>query len=213
MESFPSKVPPFHCRHIPVQEAGLCIAGERAAFDGQFAIIIILDGIQAAAKGSAIDRHDGELSTCIVVSVIPTVFDEAGKLSCSIFPLVNGDALIDRHGTMVQNGIIRIASAILFACTLFLAASIRASIQNNRTAVINGSLLMRYIVNCAGTFNGQCTACGDFNGICTGLVGQLLAIQIERNFIVRFHFQSTTGQRNIALKDTVPCSSMSWCLR
>ena len=53
--------------------------------------------------------------------------------------------------------------------------------------------------------NGQCTACGDFNGICTGLVGQLLAIQIERNFIVRFHFQSTTGQRNIALKDIVPC--------
>ncbi len=36
-------------------------------------------------------------------------------------------------------------------------------------------------------------------------VGQLLAIQIERNFIVRFHFQSTTGQRNIALKDIVPC--------
>ena len=89
-----------------------------AAFYDQLAVVVVLDGVQAAGEGAALNRQYGGLAALVFRAVIPAVFQQTGEFSV----LGNGYAVVNSHVTMVHNGIIGIASRCLRRGTRFLAA-------------------------------------------------------------------------------------------
>ena len=100
--------------------------------------------------------------------------------------LIDGSALINFHGTMVQHRIERIIAAIIFILAIFLASVISTAIQIACTVVPNSSFSMRNIIYRTCTRNSQCSVFFNGDGIFTLCIGQLMILQIQDNtFILR----------------------------
>ena len=92
--------------------------------------------------------------------------------------LIDGSALINFHGTMVQHRIERIIAAIIFILAIFLASVISTAIQIACTVVPNSSFSMCYIINSTFALNRQASAQINGNRIAR-LISQSLTIQIK----------------------------------
>ena len=117
------KVPPLTVAMIPVQErlpSGH--AGKGAVIDGQLTVVVVLDGVQAAVEGAAVDGQNGVFSIRILGSVIPAVLDQAGEVT----GLCDGNAIVDLHGAVIHDVVVGISAAARIAISVFLATGIRA---------------------------------------------------------------------------------------
>ena len=159
---------------IPVQERRLRHIFKGAVIDGQLTVVIVLDGVQAAGEGTAVDGKDRILITFILVAVIPTILDHAGEMA----GLCDGNAIVDLHGAVVHDIVIGISAAIHIALSVFLATGIRASVKHHRTAgfILNCRFAVGHIVHSAVAGDGQRAVVG--NGI-AAYIGQSFAVQIQ----------------------------------
>ena len=156
-----------------VLECRLRVVGENTTIDSHCGTIIIFHSINAASKcyrfQSSRSDYQYHLSTYVLIKI--SIFKQAGIATL----VINGN-ICNRHSTVIQESVIGIA----ILNTIFLATVVGATVQSNRTLVINSSFLMGYIINRTLTVNRQGCTLFNSNGM-TGLVRQLLAIQVKRN--------------------------------
>ena len=154
----------------PVHDYVLGRVVEVAIVDGEVAVIVILDGVDAAAERAAIDGHfSGTFS-----GVLAAVADHAGEVTSVFHRCTRTEA----HGAIVFNGVVAVAATVVAVLAGFLAAHERATLKRGRCAYCVGesSLCMGDVVNHAAA-NGvryrERSIVGD--GV-TCLVGELLTV-------------------------------------
>ena len=171
----------FNGSDVMVLERSLCIVLEGAIFNGQSGIIIVLDGIETAIKGTALDGQCRVHHAIPITIVIIAVLKQAGVLAL----VVDHNISLDSHVAMVQNGVEAVAASIVCILAGFGRALVGAVGKGDSALVVNSGLAVRHIVHGAGAGNSQrCPQC-DCNGVLLVSVGQLLTVQVERDGLVR----------------------------
>ena len=160
--------------HIPVQERCLGHAGKGAVIDGQLAIVVVLDRVQAAGEGASVDGQHGVFLARILTSVIPAVLNHARELAF----LRDGNSTIDLHGAVVDDVVIGIPAAGFGILSVLFTAGIRASVEHHIAAglILDCRSGVGHVVHRAAAGDGQSALVGNRVVL---VVGQGLSVQIE----------------------------------
>ena len=162
----------------------LCNVAETSIVDNQLCIVIIFNGVNAAAECTTVDRqrrlklsHSFLITfpfICTLRIVEITVINQAGKVAigCHFYAFVND------HYTMVQDIIVTVTIRVSRRCTGFRTTSIPTTVQKHLTIIVNSCLLMGHIVHGTATLNNQRSALFHFNGVFTDICN-LLPVQIQ----------------------------------
>ena len=189
--------------NIMILECGLSVVGASAVVKDQFAVVIVLDGVDTTNKRTAV--HGKKCILIVVsgvirqvISILPTVCNQTGMTAHGITIVVRqsrGDSgtCIDGHGAVILHGIPRVSvGQIRLISTGLLAAGERTAVQGCDSAdlVDECAFAVRDIVDRAAAGNSQIAVIG--NGV-TADVGQIVTVQVEGN-------GSVCGDNNILLR-------------
>ena len=163
----------------------------RAAGNGQLAVVVVLDGDLAAGEGAALNHELGDrLAVDIalghaVAAVVPAICDQARVQARVRVGELHDRAVLDRHSAEVLEHVVGVITAVVRAHAVLGRARVAATIEHHGavSAVEDRRLAVAHVVHGAGLAvggirDGQRAVVG--NGV-AGDIGELLAREVERH--------------------------------
>ena len=159
--------------HIPVHNIGLGVGLKGAAVDRQRAVVVVLDIVQAAGEGTALNgQHAGSHA---LSSLRAEIADHAGEFAAVLY----GDPFVDGHDALVINGVPGVPAAGRSIHARLSASFENAAVKYHSAVVHQSALAVAHIVH--GTLAGNGQGAIVDNGMFAVFIGESLAVQVQRH--------------------------------
>lgn len=136
-------------RLVPVEQSRLCHISKGAAFDGQLAVVVVLDGVQTTGECTALNGQHRRFTAGVLGTILPAVLQQAGKLA----GLLHRHTVVDGHGAVVDNRIVGVIVRLIRRSSRILAAVKRAAVEVRRAFIPQCRTRMGDIIHRTGAHN------------------------------------------------------------